>query len=467
MKRQITRGRFDKRLSAAVLAIAVLSGATPAAAQTATPLIVPSSGSEQIHPQLPAILPLRDRAKIINEILAERLETVVPKLMRNHNASMWILMAREYFEEPVLATMLDADSMHARRRTILIFNNPGNGQPVERLTVSRYGLGGLFSPAWDPDKQPDQWKAVAEIIAARNPATIAVNTSSMFAFADGMTQSQHKDMMAALPHDYHSRVISAQPLAIGWLETRIPAELRIYPGIVRIAHALIAEAFSSKVITPGKTSTDDVVWYYRQRMANLGIDTWFQPSIAVQRKGAKKMLQGDTVIQPGDMLWTDFGISYLRLNTDTQHLAYVLKPGETDAPAGLRAGLKAANDVQDALLSSFKAGASGNSILAEARKKAIAQGLDPSIYSHPIGYHGHAAGSSIGMWDNQNGNDHGEYPVHGNTTWSIELAAYKKVPEWDDETVEFRLEEDAYFDGEKVHFLDGRQTRFHLTPSSP
>ena len=465
MKRLIDCGLFGKRLYAAVFAIAVLSGAMPAVAQPATPLIVPMSDSEQANPKLPAILPLRDRAEIVNQILAERLDTVVPALMRDHNASMWILMAREYFEESVLATMLDAESMHARRRTIMIFNSPGNGQPIERLTVSRYGLGGLFEPAWDPDKQPDQWKAVADIVEARNPAHIAINTSSMFAFADGMTQSQYKDMMAALPQKYHSRVISAEPLAIGWLEARTPTELRIYPGIVRIAHALIAEAFSSTVITPGKTTTDDVIWYYRQRVANLGIDTWFQPSIAVQRKGTEKMLDGDTVIQPGDMLWTDFGITYLRLNTDTQHLAYVLKPGEIDAPAGLRAGLKAANEVQDALLMSFKAGASGNSILAEARKKAIAKGLDPSIYSHPTGYHGHAAGSSIGMWDNQNGNEHGEYPVHANTTWSIELVAYKTVPEWDDQKVEFRQEENAYFDGKKVHFLDGRQTRFHLIPS--
>ena len=465
MKRSTVSIRFNKHLYAVAIVVAVLAVAMPAVAQTATPLIVPMSDTEQSDPQLPAILPMRDRAKVINEILAERLDTVVPKLMRDNNASMWILMAREYFEEPVVATMLNAESMHARRRTILIFNNPGNGQPVERLTVSRYGLGELFKSAWDPDKQPDQWKAVADIVEARNPANIAINTSAMFAFADGMTQSQYKEMMEALPQKYHSRVISAEPLAIGWLETRTPSELRIYPGIVRTAHALIAEAFSRKVITPGKTTTDDVVWYYRQRMANLGIDTWFQPSIAVQRKGAKKMLEGDTVIQPGDMLWTDFGITYLRLNTDTQHLAYVLKPGETDAPAGLRAGLKAVNEVQDELLSSFKAGASGNSILAEARKKAIAKGLDPSIYSHPTGYHGHAAGSAIGMWDNQKGDDHGEYPVNANTTWSIELVAYKAVPEWDGEKAEFRQEEDAYFDGKKVHFLDGRQTRFHLIPS--
>jgi Xaa-Pro aminopeptidase len=453
-------GRFGSVIAAALVAAAT---SLPASAQLALSA-VPMSDSEQARPELPQILPMRERAKLENRILADRLDTIVPKLMREQKVSMWLLMAREYFEEPVVNTMLNAESLHARRRTILIFFDPGNGQPIERLTVSRYGLGGLFKPAWDPDKQPDQWKAVADIIAARNPATIAINTSALSAFADGMTLSQYKEMTAALPARYQSRIVSGEKLAIGWLETRTPMEMQIYPGILRMAHAIIADAFSRKVITPGKTTTDDVVWWYRQHLTDLGLVPWFQPSVAVLRQGQKDMLEGDTVIQPGDMLWTDFGITYLRLNTDTQHLAYVLKPGETQAPAGLRAGLKAANAVQDALLSSFKVGATGNEVLAAARAKAIAAGLKPSIYSHPLGYHGHAAGTAIGFWDNQNGDERGLYPVHPNTTWSIELAAYAPVPEWGGQEVQFRSEENAYFDGSRVRFLDGRQTAITLIP---
>jgi Xaa-Pro aminopeptidase len=459
--RYASRGRFGSIIAAALFSAAI---SLPASAQL--PLsAVPMSDSEQARPELPQILPVRERAKLENRILADRLDTIVPKLMREQKVSMWLLMAREYFEEPVVNTMLNAESLHARRRTILIFFDPGNGQPVERITVSRYGLGGLFKPEWDPDKQPDQWKAVADIIAARNPATIAINTSSLSAFADGMTLSQYKDMTAALPARYQSRIVSGEALAIGWLETRTPMEMAIYPGIVRTAHAIIADAFSRKVITPGKTTTDDVVWWYRQHLTDLGLVPWFQPSVAVLRRGQKDMLEGDTVIQPGDILWTDFGITYLRLNTDTQHLAYVLKPGETQAPAGLRAGLKAANAVQDALLSSFKVGATGNEVLAAARAKAIAAGLKPSIYSHPLGYHGHAAGTAIGFWDNQKGDERGLYPVHPNTTWSIELAAYAPVPEWGGQEVQFRAEENAYFDGSRVRFLDGRQTAIRLIPS--
>ncbi|MDO6416806.1 M24 family metallopeptidase [Sphingomonas sp. BIUV-7] len=427
--------------------------------------ILPMSDVEQASPAPPFILGIRDRAALENAILAERLDTVVPAIMRAQKIDMWVLVAREYFEDPVVATMLNAESLHARRRTILIFFDPGAGKPIERLTVSRYGLGGLFQPAWDPDKQPDQWKAVAEIVAARNPKAIAINTSSLSAFADGMTLSQYKDLTAALPQAARDRIVSGEKLAIGWLQTRSPMEMQAYPGILRLAHSIIADAFSRKVITPGRTTADDVVWWYRQRLSDLGLVPWFHPSIGVIRKGSAAMLEGDTIIQPGDLLWTDFGITYLRLNTDTQHLAYVLKQGETEAPAGLRAGLRAANGVQDALLSSFRVGATGNEVLAAARAKAIAAGLKPSIYSHPLGYHGHAAGPAIGFWDDQRGDERGSTPIAPNTTWSIELAAYLAVPEWGGQEVQFRAEENAYFDGTRVRFLDGRQTAIRLIPN--
>jgi Xaa-Pro aminopeptidase len=174
------------------------------------------------------------------------------------------------------------------------------------------------------------------------------------------------------------------------------------------------------------------------------------------------MLEGDEIIQKGDMLWTDFGITYLGLNTDTQHLAYVLKDGEREAPKGLREGLKAANRVQDALTASFRTGRTGNQILAEARGKALSMGLKPSIYSHPIGFHGHGAGASIGFWDNQEADPRGEHRLRPNTAWSIELSAKSIVPEWNNQEVEFRSEEDAFFDGSSVTYLDGRQSEFHL-----
>ena len=435
------------------------------AARAHVPIVM--NETEAQAPSLPPILNTRERAEIENRILAERLDSIIPAIMREQGIDMWLLVAREYFEEPVVASMLDAENMHARRRTILIFHDPGNGKPVERLTVSRYGLGGLFAPAWDPGKQPDQWQSVADIITARDPAKIAINTSDLHQFADGMTLSQYGKFVAALPVPLRQRIVSGETLAIRWLETRTPSEMELYPGIVRTAHALIAEAFSRSVITPGVTTAEQVQWWYRDRLLQLGLVPWFHPSVAIQRQGAKGMLEGAEIIQPGDLLWTDFGITYLRLNTDTQHLAYVLKPGESKVPAGLRQGLANSNRVQDILTRHFAIGRSGNAVLELARKEAVAAGLDPSIYSHPIGLHGHGAGPSIGFWDNQNPDPRGSGAINANTAWSIELTSYAAVPEWGGQRVDFRTEENAYFDGKSVRYIDGRQTEITIIPSGP
>ena len=405
---------------------------------------------------------MRDRAVVVDRLLKDRLDTVVPAIMRERGVDMWVLVARENFEEPVVATMLDAESLLARRRTILVFHDPGKGKPVERFTVSRYGLGDLFAPAWEPEKQPDQWARLAEIISERKPRRIAINSSPLTAFADGMTLSAYEGMMAALSPGQRRLVVRDEDLAVRWLETRTPAEMAIYPEVMRLAHAILAEGLSDAVITSGKTTTKDVVWWYRQKIADLGMTAWFQPSVAISRQGTKETLDGDTVIQKGDLIWTDFGITYLRLNTDTQQNAYVLRDGETEAPAGLRAGLAANNRVQDALTDNFRAGDTGNAVLARARARAIAEKLEPSIYSHPIGYHGHGAGTAIGFWDNQKPDPRGVYPVFPNTAWSIELSATHAVPEWGGQRVAFKTEQDAYFDGSKVTYIDKRRTELWL-----
>ncbi|MEO0464819.1 MAG: M24 family metallopeptidase [Pseudomonadota bacterium] len=419
-----------------------------------------SDGNPDASPYA-TILPLRERAEVIDRVLAERLDTVIPQIMRAEGVDLWLLMSREYFEDPVTASMLDGKSMSARRRTILVFHDPCKadcaGKPIERLTVSRYGLAGLFGAAWDPAEQPDQWQAVADIIAERNPAKIAINFSDLTAFGDGMTLSQYRMMSERLSPELRARIVSGEALSLRWLETRIPSEMEVYPGLVRIAHALIGEALSRKVITPGVTTCADVQWWYRERLAELGLKPWFHPSLGVQREGVEGMLYGETVIEPGDLVWTDLGITYLRLNTDTQHLAYVLKPGETKVPAGLAAGFANSNRVQDILTRNFKVGLTGNQVLAKTRAEAIAAGLDPSIYTHPLGSHGHGAGPSIGFWDKQEPDPRGEFPVRANTVWAIELTSYATVPEWGGQRVDFRTEEDAFFDGENVRYLDGRQ----------
>lgn len=417
---------------------------------------------------MPTILPLRERAAVVNRLLEHRLETVVPEIMRRANIDLWIIAAREYNEDPVIETMLPSTWMAARRRTVLILYDQGPDEGVERLAVARYDIG-PFTRGWQPDSQPDQWARVAEVIAERDPSRIALNRSATFALADGLTASEYDGLLAALPTRYHDRIVAGEPLAIGWLETRTSEEMVVYPHIVRIAHQIIVEGFSDAVIHPGITTTDDVVWWYRERIKGLKLDTWFHPSVSVQRRtsggrgGDFSARPEADVIQPGDLLHVDFGITYLRLNTDTQQHAYVLRPGETGAPSGLVEGLAIGNRLQDLLTTNFVAGRTGNEILAAALGAAEAEGIAATIYTHPIGFHGHAAGPTIGLWDQQGGvPGRGDYPLYPNTAHSIELNAAVTVPEWDGQNIRIMLEEDAFFDGETTWYIDGRQTELLL-----
>jgi hypothetical protein len=420
-----------------------------------------------------SILSMKERAETIDRLLAIRFDSLPVKLMRREGIDMWILVAREYNEDPVVMTMLPGDSHAARRRTILVFSDEGSAG-VKGYAVSRYAVGDFFQARWNPEEQPDQWQAVSDLIAEKNPTSIGINVSSDFALADGLTHGEYQGLIGALSNEQESRVVSAERLAIAWLEARTEEEIELYPSIVKIAHDIIKEGFSNAVITPGRTTTEDVMWWYRDRVRELRLVTWFHPSVSIQRdqKNIEEFLdlftdtETEGVILPGDLLHVDFGITYLRLNTDTQQHAYVLKQGESDAPAGIQAGLATSNRLQDILTENFVLKRTGNEILRAAREQAIDEDIRPSIYTHPIGYHGHGAGPTIGMWDNQGDTaGRGDYPLYENTAHSIELNSTVSVPEWGGQDVRFMLEEDAYFDGETTFYIDGRQQELILIQS--
>lgn len=440
-------------------------------ASTATPAMKSEIAPRSADLQMPAILPLERRAETEDRWLKKRFETVLPTLMRRDKVQMWVLVAGEYNEDPVVETMLPATWLHARRRTILVFFDPGEGKPIEKLALARYPIGD-FAPAWDPDAQPDQWAELAKVIAERNPSTIALNRSEGFPLADGLSATHYEAIVRAIGPDMSKRLVAHDRLGLGWLETRIPDEVATYPTLSRITHAIIEEAFSERVITPGVTTSEDVVWFFRNRVAELKLDTWFHPSVAIQRHdggsfGVQEMgHRGSTIIMPGDMLHVDFGISYLGLNTDVQRLGYVLKPGETRAPKGLRDGLAAMNRVRAANIKELKAGRTGNEALAAARRIVEAEGIEGTIYTHAIGHHGHGAGTWIGAWENQKGLPViGNYRIDPNTAWSIELNAQHKVPEWGGQKVRFMHEENGFLSADgSFRFFDGGQEDFILVP---
>ncbi|MDH7513043.1 MAG: M24 family metallopeptidase [Clostridiales bacterium] len=413
------------------------------------------------------ILPEKERARVQNEWLKWRLDNILPELMRREGIDMWLVINREYNEDAVYLSLVPRPTMYARRTSILIFHDLGPEKGVERLSGSYYGMGEWYKATW-VDKKKKQFESLAEVIRARNPKKIGINVSENWAFGDGLSASLKEKLEKALGPGLASRFVSAENLCVGWLETRSPQELSVYRHIAGIAHDIIAEFFSNRVIIPDITTTEDVVWWIRQRITDLGLEAWFQPSISIQRhkKEQAKYGEADNVIRRGDLLHCDVGIYYLGLCTDMQLHAYVCRIGEDDAPPGLQEALRRANRVADIFMAEFKVGRSGNDIVDSAMKKATAEGLRPLIYSHPLGTHGHGAGCTADARPPESApediRERGKYPLYPNTVYAIEFSSTTAVPEWDNQDVRIGYEETGAFTGEGCRFIDGRQTKFFL-----
>lgn len=413
---------------------------------------------------------LREQARIQQQWLKIRLERFLPQVMRENKVNMWIVSMREYNEDPVFSSLVSATSFSARRRTIYVFCDRGPDKGVERLALGGSSQGGLYTAYRDTTLKnaelwgDAQWRLLTKLVEERDPGTIAVDISHTHAFSDGLSAGEWEQLQGALGPKYLPRVVRAERLPLDYITLRPPEMLAIYREMMKTVHAIIAEAFSNKVITPGKTTTQDVVWWLRQKVQDLGLTTWFQPSVDVQRQGADLSGEADPIIQRGDVLHCDFGTTAMRLNTDTQHMAYVLREGESDVPAGIKSTLTRSNRLQDIHLQNMKLGLTGNQVLSSTLAQMRVEGIDGSVYSHPIGENGHGAGAVIGLWDRQMGvPGRGDVPLLANMWYSIELQATTPVPEWKNQPVRSAQEEDVVIraDG-SVQWVYERQTEFHI-----
>jgi Xaa-Pro aminopeptidase len=449
-------------------------------------VVSPLAGQQQIQTSRP-FGDLRAQAAEQQRWLDQRMKTVLPALMKKHGVDMWVIPMREYNEDPVFSSIVSPTTFAARRRTIYLFYDPcaavrGDcAKPFERLAMGGTSQGGVFT-AIRSTKAPsgpaggsvqaqaelwgdEQWQVLKAEIEKRNPKTIAIDVSTVFAFNDGLSSGEQEGMRKALGPALTARFKPAEDLALDLIATRLPEETARYRDLQKVVWGIIDTAFSNVVITPGVTHTDDVVWWMRQKVNDLGLGTWFHPSVEVQRKGVTDAALGDSpIIQKGDVLHCDFGITALRLNTDTQHMGYVLRDGETSVPPGLVAALGNSNKLQDIVMGEIKPGRTGNEILKSSRAKAAAAGIEGTVYTHPIGLYGHGAGPLIGLWDYQDGvPGRGDAKVIPNMWFSIELQATSKVPEWNNQPVHSAQEEDAVIGPDGViHWALARQTQYHL-----
>ena len=421
---------------------------------------------------------LRQQADREQAWLQMRMDSILPRLMRQYRIDMWVIPMREYAEDPLFKALVSPTTFAARRRTIYVFWDRGLEQGVERIALGGTSQGGVYRAVRSSRRVEaavagrqaelwgdEQWKLLREVVEQRNPKVIGVNISRTFAFADGLTAGEYEGMRRALGPRWTRRFKRAEGLAVDLLAARLPDEQRFYHELAKLTWAVIDTMFSERIVKPGVSRSSDLVWYFRQAVNDMGLDTWFQPSVDVQRKGATdEQLGEDPVIERGDVLHCDVGITALRLNTDIQHLAYVLREGEQDAPDGIRQALARSNRMQDIMMEEVRAGRTGNEILASARARLAKVGIDGTIYSHPIGLHGHGSGPLIGLWDRQEGvPGRGDHTVIRSMWYSIELQATSPVPEWDGQRLRMPLEEDMVMGPDGVpRWAYQRQTELHL-----
>ncbi|MCA9736307.1 MAG: M24 family metallopeptidase [Gemmatimonadetes bacterium] len=452
------------------LVLPLLLLAAPLSAQAPAP--VPDEAPARYH----VLPPLRVQADEQLAWTSARLDRVLPALMREYDVHMWILSMREYAEDPVFWSITAPTTFAARRRSIYVFFDRGEGQGVERIALGGGTQGGLYEAYRSTRPAPtgqetaelwgdEQWRLLRELVEDRDPRNIVLNIDEHWAFSDGLHAGEREALERALGDPYVRRVKREPRLALNYIALRVPEMMPRYRQIQETVHAIISEAFSNAVITPGVTTTDDVLWWMRQKVNDLGMTTWFQTSVDIQRPGEAWPVGGQSgVIQRGDVLWTDFGVVAMGQRTDTQHMAYVLRDGETSVPSGIQQCLANSNRLQDILLAHMEPGLTGNQVLANALGQMRSEGIDGTIYTHPIGDHGHGAGPLIGRWDAQDGVPHRGDAVLLASTWhSIELQATTPVPEWNGKGLSCRQEEEAYLDeqGER-HWAFRRQSRFHL-----
>ena len=419
-------------------------------------------------------IPLREQSKIQQQWLKLRLERVLPEVMRKHKVKMWLVICREYNEDPVFFSLVSPTTFAARRRTIYVFTDRGEKEGIERLALGGGSNSGLYTVYRDPETEnrelygEGQWALLKKLVAERNPENIAVNISSTHAFSDGLSAGEREKLEAVLGTEYTRRVIRVEELPLEYVETRLPEMMPTYKNMMGVVHSLISRAFSNEVIKPGTTTTEDVVWWLRQQLSNNRLGTWFHPSVRVQRKekaGVNILAENTpTVIQRGDVLHVDFGITLMRLNTDTQHMGYVLREGEKDVPAGIKRALANSNRLQDIVMERMKVGKTGNEVLADSLSAMKAAGINGSVYTHPIGDHGHGAGPLVGLWDRQQGvPGRGDVKLIPNSWFAIELAATTTVPEWNNQELWIGQEENAGLDEwGQIRWILKRQSQYHV-----
>ncbi len=416
------------------------------------------------HSSLPQVLSMRQRATVIHQLLQQRLDTVLPAAMRATGIDCWLILCQEDNLDPVYTTMIPMDTWCPILQILVFFDRGTAG--IERINLSATNTHDLYQRPYTGQLEGEQWPLLLQLIAERDPQRIGINIGATQWAVGGLTHNLYQQLVERLSAPYIARLVSAEPLAVHWLTSLTPADIDMYEHVNDVAHQVIAHCYSRQSIIPGHTSIDDLPWVYWQRCADLGFTMAFKPYFRLVRRPSMRARYGeaDRIIRPGDLIHCDVGLHYLRFNSDHQQWAYILQPGETDAPAGLRELMAEGHRLQAIYMDAFEAGLTGNQLLQRALQRARAAAIpNPRVYSHSVGFFLHEPGPLIGLpWEQENCPGRGDVVVQPNSCFTMELSVRAPVDAWEGEEVQLALEEVVVFTEAGCRPLAGRQLAFHL-----
>ncbi|MFK7829554.1 MAG: M24 family metallopeptidase [Congregibacter sp.] len=391
--------------------------------------------------------------------------------MRRADVDMWIIMSREFNVDPMLQMFGDFGiSGWYGHRNAYVFYDAGGDAPLERILVGTHQSGRMkrFFPTITSYGEEGFAPELRKLVEERSPRRIAINRSATVAMADGMTAELLSQLDEALGPDYAERIVSSQDLIFDYIGHRTDRELAIETEASWRTWHILKRAFSNEVIQPGTTTTMDVYGFILQEWQDQDLEFNFPPGITIFRQGVEGGIDDtdNPVIEPGDLLHVDFGVRLMGLVTDQQHVAYVLKAGESAPPQGLKELFRQSTVVADIYAEEIRPGAIGTEIKERAEKRAADLGIKASIYGHTQGNWVHGAGArTVSDWPERYGAFARE-PVRESEFWSIEFNVSGSVPEWGNQIVRIPREEDAVAtpqDG--ARFLAGPQTELWVVRS--
>ncbi len=455
--------------TASTFTASTLAAQTRPAARTSRPYRVPQADS---------LLPWSQQIAVRESWLTKKHALLLP-MMRRYNIGMWIVVNEEFHDDPVLP-FVAPPRPYTGNRDIFVFIDAG-ADGLKKFAITGYteeNLARFFDAPFTEPRPPAA--TLRDLYQQYKPATIGLGIRGTRGQTRGLGYDAYRFLAETLGPAAESTFVSAADLVQEYLDTRLPDEMPHYTAAVAVTEAIVKRALSNDVITPGTTTVGDVRRALYDMLGAAGVRTWFQPDLRVQRaagevatsRGFLAVAPESTVLQPGDVVHIDFGISYMGFDTDWQKMAYIMKPGERDAPAGLKAAMRNANALQDALmLRQARPGRTGGTVFTGTMAEMKTQGIEAMIYSHPLGNHGHGLGTSIDF----------RSPLRSDTTalnarlrlgsyQSIELNAATPVPEWGGKKLFIMFEDCAYLTENGYRFFRPRQEQFYVvravTPAS-